>query len=95
MISYKDLGDKTQTEKLALAGEFYDMEEYAQAELTVSAILDVDSHDRGAIALLGAIYQRLDHYGMSEMVYRYGVALHQDFAPMWVGLDFDKKSLSA
>ena len=86
MISYDDLRDKSQEEKLAIAGEFYDREEYAQAELTVSALLDVNPHERGAIALLGAIYQRLDHYGMSEMVFRYGVALFPDFPPMWLGL---------
>ena len=86
MISYQDYKDKDVNERLAIAGEYYEREEYSQAELVVSSILDIDPHNRGAIALLGAIYQKLDHYGMSEVIFRYGVALYKDFVPMWLGL---------
>lgn len=86
MIDYKQVRDKSVAERLAIAGQYYEAEEWGQCEMAISFILDTDPHNRGAISLLGALYQKLDRHGMAEMVYRYGLALHKDFVPMWIGL---------
>lgn len=86
MINYNQVRDISIPDKLAIAGAYYEAHEYGQCEMALSFILDSDPHNRGAISLLGALYQRLDRHGMAEMVYRYGLALHQDFVPMWIGL---------
>ena len=86
MISYEDLRDKTQKERISIAAEFYERDEFSQCERVLSFILDNDPHSAGAIATLGAMYVCQDRYGMAEMVYRYGVALYPQLKSMWIGL---------
>lgn len=86
MINYEVLRDKSPEERFEIAREFYAADDFLQCEITLSMVLDQDPHNRDAIILLGGLYQKLDRYGMSEIIYRYGVALHPESEHMWVGL---------
>lgn len=83
---YKILKDTPNIDRLAMAAEYYRLDENLNCEVTLYEILDSDPCYRGAISLLGALYQKMNRPGMSEILYRYGVALWPDFPPMWTGL---------
>jgi Tfp pilus assembly protein PilF len=86
VITYDELRDKTQKERVSIAAELYDRDDYANCERVLSIVLDADAHDSGAIAILGAMYTCQDRYGQAEMVFRYGTALYPKLKCMWTGL---------
>ena len=83
---YHLLKNKSQAERLSIASEYFSRGEFDSCIQSVSVILDNDPYDHGAISLLGAVYHTLDNYGMSEIIYRYGLSLYKDSFQMWVGL---------
>jgi hypothetical protein len=86
MISYEDLRDKTEKERLSIAAALYESGDYPNCERVLSFMMDSNPMNPGVIATLGAMYVCQDRYGMAEMVYRYGVAFYPQLKSMWTGL---------
>lgn len=86
MIDYQKVKNKTVSQLVSTALNYYRANKLDDALRAISAAMDESPDNPDALYLLGSIYQKCDKFGLSEVVFRRAVELYPNRDTMWAGL---------